>query len=504
MSRTLSIKERRTVKKILFFIGLTIILTINYMYNFMDSQNNAFNDFQADSETLVTGIIFADCRELDNMQYGLGRYYTKSGPLLSRYGTNYTYLTDENWTLGYSNYTAQLIFDKNYYTQTYAVEGNFIKFATGEIFPIISSMEDDEYLVVSLASDEPLNVSQYGSLSETAFLDQEGRKLPDSAVEIYKSQYGLQGKVFRFMANSLGMEIQEGDKTVYHLICSVLTGLTFVMLVWLIRIKYGNLLASCFYITFLLSPWVVNFAKNLYWVEFTWFIPMLVGLFCSIYIDNKKWRAISYIAAYTSILIKSLCGYEYISTIMLGMTSFLVTDIIYMLISHTDKRKIGIAFRTFFLTSLFALAGFITAFIIHAYYRGEGIWQGIQYIILEDAIRRTRGIDNTVDVSLWYVLGRYFQFQTEIITGIPGNLFVIICTIPICIFIYEYVTGKINWKDVILYGVFFLTSISWFCLAKNHAYVHTHMNYVLWYFGYIQICIYVIVKRFAKFCKGKA
>lgn len=84
----------------------------------MDSQNNAFNDFQADSETLVTGIIFADCRELDNMQYGLGRYYTKSGPLLSRYGTNYTYLTDENWTLGYSNYTAQLIFDKNYYTQT--------------------------------------------------------------------------------------------------------------------------------------------------------------------------------------------------------------------------------------------------------------------------------------------------------------------------------------------------------------------------------------------------
>ena len=100
MSRTLSIKERRTVKKILFFIGLTIILTINYMYNFMDSQNNAFNDFQADSETLVTGIIFADCRELDNMQYGLGRYYTKSGSLMSRYGTNYKYLTDKNWTLG--------------------------------------------------------------------------------------------------------------------------------------------------------------------------------------------------------------------------------------------------------------------------------------------------------------------------------------------------------------------------------------------------------------------
>ena len=39
----------------------------------------------------------------------------------------------------------------------------------------------------------------------------------------------------------------------------------------------------------------------------------------------------------------------------------------------------------------------------------------------------------------------------------------------------------------------FLTSVSWFVLAKSHSYVHTHINFVLWYMGYVQVCLYVIV-----------
>ncbi len=504
MGKTLMM-GKKNIQKGLLFIALTIVLTINYMCNLIDVQNLAFYDFQADSETLVTGMILADSQGMGESEYGLGRYYTKSGSLMSRYGTTYTYLTDINWTEGYSNYAPQILLDNNYYTRAYAVLGNLVRFADGEIIPIVSSMEEDAYLIVSLASDGPLTASEKGPLSEAVFLDQEGRELPQSIVEIYKSQYGLQGKIFRFIVKSLGMGVLEGDKTVFHLICSMMTAFVFVLIVWLIRKKYGNLFALCYYITFLLSPWIVNFAKNLYWVEFTWFIPMLVGLFCSIYIDDKKCRAISYIAVYISIMIKSLCGYEYLSTIMLGMFSFLIADLIQMVIEGTDKKRAGTVFRAFVVMGFSALAGFVTAFVMHANYRGGGgkIWQGVQYIIQEDAVRRTRGIDHTVNITIGFVLNQYFHFRTEIITGIPGNLFVIICLVPICIFFYEYHRGIINWRDVALYGVFFLTSVSWFCLAKNHAYVHTHMNYVLWYFGYIQLCIYVIVKRFAKFCKGE-
>ena len=53
-----------------------------------------------------------------------------------------------------------------------------------------------------------------------------------------------------------------------------------------------------------------------------------------------------------------------------------------------------------------------------------------------------------------------------------------------------------------MFIVFLGTTLSWFILGKAHSYVHTHMNYVLWYFGFIQICLYIIIK-FAcqKICK---
>ena len=45
-----------------------------------------------------------------------------------------------------------------------------------------------------------------------------------------------------------------------------------------------------------------------------------------------------------------------------------------------------------------------------------------------------------------------------------------------------------------MFIVFLCTTLSWFVLGKAHSYIHTHMNYVLWYFGFVQISIYIIIK----------
>lgn len=91
----------------------------------------------------------------------------------------------------------------------------------------------------------------------------------------------------------------------------------------------------------------------------------------------------------------------------------------------------------------------------------------------------------------------YFHFSTEIIQGVTGNLFSLICIIPLCIFAYEIKNKNLNYELLMMYIIFFLTSISWFCLAKSHSYIHRHMNFVLWYFGFIQTCFYIIIKKFA-------
>ena len=212
-------------------------------------------------------------------------------------------------------------------------------------------------------------------------------------------------------------------------------------------------------------------------------------------------------AAFISVTGKCLCGYEYISVIMIGLIAFLLVDFLSALARRDNKNAI-LLFRTIIILGCVALLGFVTAICFHASLRGNhDIRAGIKDIFEQDILRRTTGADlNAFDAklwpsfnaSVWEVFCRYFHFQTEIITGLNGNLFPLLCVAPLCIFAHDCKNRELNISVFAMYSIFFLASISWFCLAKSHSYIHTHMNYVLWYFGYIQTCLYVIVKKIAE------
>lgn len=320
-------------------------------------------------------------------------------------------------------------------------------------------------------------------------------------LEAYKSQYGLQGKVLRHIARHLD---NDTEIATLNLFCSLATAVVLSVIVLLLAVKYNPVMACVFFLTFWLSPWIVNFARNLYWVEFTWFIPMACGLFCAWKINNRRCRIFSYTTAFVAVVIKCLCGYEYISTIMLGLISFLLVDFIVAVLAK-EKDKSRLLFKTIFMISMIAVLGFITAVCIHAPLRGNGnILEGIKNIFNQDVLRRTTGADMndfgenywpSFNASVWDVYRGYFRFSTEIITGISGNLFPLLCCIPIGVFVYDYYRKKQDVVLVSMYIVFYLTSISWFCLAKAHSQIHTSMNYVMWYFGFVQICFYIIVNK---------
>ena len=142
---------------------------------------------------------------------------------------------------------------------------------------------------------------------------------------------------------------------------------------------------------------------------------------------------------------------------------------------------------------------------MHAGIRGNGsILEGIKTIYEGDVLRRTSGGQindfsamyyESFNASAWEVICKYFTFSTEIITGIRGNLFPLLSITPLVLFAYEYKNQKLDWVLVSQYLYFMLTAVSWFALAKSHSYIHTHMNFVLWYFGFVQICIYITVKH---------
>ncbi|MBQ2917025.1 MAG: hypothetical protein IJE59_02480 [Clostridia bacterium] len=310
----------------------------------------------------------------------------------------------------------------------------------------------------------------------------------------YKSQVGLHGHIFSFLYNKLHIPFW-----VLKLICCTLLGIITLGICYCIYKKYNKLMAVIFYITFLLSPWVVAFARNLYWVEFTWFLPALFGILLSL--DCSKWKIYTP-CIFIAILVKCLCGYEYITTIMLMTIAFFIIDF-FVTKDKTERIKI---FKTTFIVGIACLLAFATALFIHASIRGEGnILEGIEKIYKEDVLRRTimasedvqfpEEYKKSLEATVSETIDRYFSWHTDIILGINGKYFRLIFGVTLAIIIYNLLTkNKDSYRDLTMFLVFFVTTMSWFVLGKAHSFIHTHMNYVLWYFGYVQISIYIIIK----------
>ena len=503
-----SAARRKVLRSAAVVIFMISVLSWNYMYNSMDVQNTAFDGFQADSETLVSGMIYAERAGVsfvgeDEQGYGLGVFYDLRGKFDSYDLDDIGYTTDEEWVEGYSRTEPALIVGSNAASYSAAVEGNYVEFENGERFQITGVQESGGKLIVHLDAEQILTPAKYGSLGEIRFCDAGFNTLDSCRIEAYKSQYGLQGRVFRKLARGLDEEQAIDD---LRLLCSLAAAAVFVLITLLVAARYNRLMAGCFFVTFWLSPWIVNFARNLYWVEFTWFLPMAIGLFCAWRVHDRKCRLFSYVLLFCAVFGKCLCGYEYITTIMLGGVAFLLADL-FCACAGKDSHRGKLLFRTVVVFGCVSLAGFFAAVCVHALIRGEGsIAAGVRSIFEQDVLRRTAGGDlNVIEQSLWPTLNasvwetvcRYFRFGTEVLPGIAGNLFPLLVLAPLCIFCYEFRAKRHVPESAVLYAVFFVTSLSWFCLAKAHSYEHTHLNYVLWYFGYVQICLYTIVDKAA-------
>ena len=385
---------------------------------------------------------------------------------------------------------AVIMMTLNYYIGIFEIKYMFESFQIDSEVLVISKIIDDKY---NLNNNEfglqRLRVDKeiiYGEIYD--YLE---KNEDDLQTINYESNVGLQGMIFSFMYNSLHIPVD-----VQKCLCAFLTAIVIVAICYLLKEKYNYAFGITFYIIFLLSPWITCFAKNLYWVEFTWFLPLLLCLLLSKTGKYKIYIPLIYI----SVLVKSLCGYEYLSTILIFSVSFLVADLL------TNKLERKSIMKMILAVGIVSILAFITAFTIHSLIRGNGnIIEGAKVIYTEDISRRTIiGEDNSSitkeknvsnEKTVIETIQMYFNFYTDIIYGITGKAFIGLIIISIIILLFNvYKKRETAIRDVILYFMFLLATLSWLILAKNHSYEHTSLNYVLWYFGYIQMCFYLIVK----------
>jgi hypothetical protein len=308
----------------------------------------------------------------------------------------------------------------------------------------------------------------------------------------YRQQIGLQGWIFYFMT-------RYGLPNPYHALrlgCSLLLALVLWCICHELYRKYGLIFSGVFYAVTITSPWIVKFASNLYWVEFTWFIPMLLGLVC---LNNLDKRLFLYPLFFLAIAVKSACGYEYIPVIMLSSIMFLIVEWVCSIKKGKEKRQYSNSLlRSILGIGIMSLLGFTVTLLIHSWMRGAGdILTGLNDIYRNDVLRRTFG--NVADFPESYTLSLnasiadvLLQYLTRDGAGLIALLLLIATT---AIMIYKHKT-KCQPLDTEfwLFIVSFLTCTSWFVLGKSHSASHPQVNYVLWYMGYIQVCTYIVVK----------
>lgn len=494
MSKVIQNKKACTFIVLLLAI---LILTITNYTKVLQGGDITTRNLYGNSEGLVYNAMA--------MSYD-GEFASKYG-LLDMYPYNGTYeggLTDEvlQFENGYCMTDTMIAVKENEVTRYEYVAGNTLIFFSGDKADIVESQTEDGYIFVRYDSDIIFSSKEQDSLKYVCvYNNKEDRYMPVGDAIGYESQIGLQGMFFSSFPKTFTMnEITE----VYKVILAFLYAVVISLVCYGIYRKYNMRFAIVFYVVTLLSPWMIGYSTNLYWVEFTWFLPMLVGIFCANCLESQKARMISYICIMLAIFLKSACGYEYISTIMMGAIVFLLTDLTIAMIEHKDKQTIMRLFKTIFAMGVCAILGFALALLLHAYMRGDGsIYSGLRAIYYNDVLRRTYGDPNmfqgvyadSLNASVIRVLLRYMIFDTPLILGVPGILFIPLVVLSFFILVYEIWKNKGKKDILVLYIWTGIASVSWFVLGKSHSYIHTMMNFVMWYFGFMQIIFYSIIEE---------
>lgn len=506
------------IKKDLFaaaaFVLITALLTFNYMTNAFNNDDQAFGEFSADSESLVTSGIIAQQRELET-EYPIGYYenavsheggFLKGAELYNRWCAG---ITDNYFEFGYSRTVpGRIALGFNRMANRVYEQGKKVQLADGSVYNIEQVTVEGGYFHVQTDCEQLFSQQQNGVLLDAKFIDAYGNQIVTENYSPYISHYGLQGYIFNAVAEFVPMPVAF---QVSNLMCAFLTAAVFSAMVIIIFKKYNATMAVCFCTVFLLSPIVTKFARDLYWVEFTWFAPVLVGLWCAAYFDNRTVRLCSCVMAFVTVFVKSLCGYEYISTILIAMMAFLFADFV-AAICAGEKAKAGRYFKTMFIMGIMAVVGFLAAIFIHALIRGDGsVMTGVAEIWQKDVMRRTLGgnagdfseaYQASINASVTDVIKLYMVPEGEIIFHISGSWFKVLMLLPIAAFAVDFICcKKVDISEAVIYVLTFAAALSWFVLAKSHSYEHTHLNAVMWYFGFVQMCFYIPIHSIIKILK---
>lgn len=476
-------KERLNSKYsvVLFLLLSFICLYFSFYKNSLHAaEDHFFDNFQLDSEGLVIGQIIKDHELYPHKHSNLGNYWLKE----DKTGTEIKDISLQSDR----NEDNSLYVPNNYYSDLKTASG--YRLIAGEQIRAIKEVTEENSATKILYYGEPLDLNNI----KTVTVDL--KKHIESSE--YTSQYGLQGRIFSYCVNKLGM-----SKKSLHRANSILLAIVILVLTVQIGKIFSRDFAVIFLFSIIFSPWVVSFARNLYWIEFSWLLPSVFA-WAIFLIKSFKTKCCLFLGIFLSCWFKCLSGYEYFSSVLM----FAIAPNVFQILMAENKKCLYKNVQQAFFICLTGTLGFIAALLMHAYLRSGGnISDGLSAIWSHDVLRRTYGGNvkdfapvyaDSFNASTFTVLKKYvLQWRTEVISIpiIKWFSFRILLVLSIIAIIFSYRHNRKESRyNLSLIITFCLPAISWYVLGKSHSFIHTHMNYVLWYMGGIGAIFYVLYR----------
>ncbi len=361
-------------------------------------------------------------------------------------------------------------------------------------------------------------VGVYGEWGDTNY-DQEKIYLNNTVLNAnlynpYQSQIGGQAMIYGVLDLILPFD-NYAKLNIFHFLTATFSALAFLFfLIW--TKKHFGILTSMITLFFIITSfWIIIFSDKLWWNLWSFYLPFLFMLF---YLDKKNSNIISSkkLFFYSFLLVFTKCflnGYEYISTTLIMFT----TPILFYFILYQWKIKETIQL---FLKIVFgAISGFLVSicfliFQISKLTTREDNLNGFEYIY-NTLLRRSYDNPNkyndllsnkSMKSSIWEVIQLYLNGPAYKLKTNDGReyeisflMFVLFFIIITVFYIYLnkkkaiFIVPKNNFNAlIIMFWASITAPLSWFILFKSHSYIHTHMNFIVWYmpfalFGYVFI-----------------
>ncbi len=335
---------------------------------------------------------------------------------------------------------------------------------------------------------------------------------------IYKTQTGTQALFFAALAKS-DFANNSRKLVIFRFLTAMLSAFVLSIFLFWISKTFNLYVAVGTLVLILFSGWVTVFGRNLWWQLWSFYTPFVVILMLFYREHTKKIAPISmiklFIISFLAVLLKTIVtGMEYITTVLI---MFAIPAIFYAI---KDSQNLKFALKRLSTLSVGAVVAIFIFFVILSVQistlpESEGkISAGYEHI-KKSFTKRAHGsssefshelIKKSLDATTFEVVKKYLKNRAFAATKGYRTIFKISFSQLMTIFaVFSLILAtmasflkNIADKKRTLYALLLTTwlsisaPLSWFVIFKGHSYIHTHMNFIVWYmpfafFGFIVI-----------------